>query len=76
MGAAIHACTSADDAAWRALRREMHAHHDADELIAEMAAMCTEPQRYGQFVAIDDDGGALGFVETGRIVCFRQLLDD
>ena len=64
MGVAIRACTSADDAAWRALRCRMYPHHDVAELVDEMAAMCTEPARYGQFVAIDGDGDALGFVEV------------
>ena len=64
MGAAIRACTSADDAAWRALRCRMYPHHDVAELVAEMADLCTQPARYGQFVATDDDGDALGFVEV------------
>ena len=64
MGVAIRACASADDAAWRALRCRMYPHHDVAELVDEMAAMCTEPARYGQFVVIDGDGDALGFVEV------------
>ena len=64
MGAGIRACTSADDAAWQALRREMYARHDVDELLAEMADMCTQPARHAQFVAIGDDEQALGFVEV------------
>ena len=64
MDVVIRACTSADDAAWLALRREMYAHHDAAELHAEMVAMCREPARYAQFVGADADGQALGFAEV------------
>ena len=60
----IRACGSADDASWQALRRQMYPRHDVAELFAEMAAMCEQPERYGQFIATGDDGRALGFAEV------------
>ncbi len=64
MDVVIRACASADDAAWRALRRAMYARNDPAELHAEMVAMCREPERFAQFIGEDADGRALGFVEV------------
>ncbi len=64
MGVAIRACTSADDAAWRMLRCRMYSQHDVAELVGEMADLCTQPARYGQFVALADHGDSVGFVEV------------
>ena len=55
---------SAQDASWRALRCRMYPQHEPAELFEEMAAMCAEPEHYRQFIAADDDGQALGFVEV------------
>lgn len=49
---------------WLRLRRALWPHADEAEHLAEMAGFLAEPQRFGQWIARDAAGRALGFAEA------------
>jgi aminoglycoside 6'-N-acetyltransferase I len=60
----IRPCASPEQAGWLELRVALWPHHDPEAHVAEMARFCAEPARFGQFLAIADDGEVQGFVEV------------
>lgn len=60
----IIACTSARQEGWLSLRRQLWPDHRDTELLAEMAAFCAAPERFGQYLWLSPAGAALGFVEV------------
>lgn len=57
-------CTSADQDGWLRLRQALWPDCPEAEHLAEMAGFLREPDKYGQFVAYDEDGQAAGFAEA------------
>lgn len=55
-------CTSPDQAGWLELRQALWPDEAACHL-ADMAELCAAPERYAQFLALSDDGAALGLLE-------------
>lgn len=63
-GRVIERCTSSGQAGWLALRRELWPQSSDGEHLADMNAACAEPERFAAFVAYDESGRAIGFVEA------------
>ena len=59
----IEPLTSPQHSGWLELRKALWPRHDASVLLEEMSRFCAEPQRFGQFLAIADDGMLQGFIE-------------
>ena len=59
----IKPCTSPQHPGWLELRRALWPHDGATVHLDEMSRFCSEPQRFGQFIAIADDGTTQGFIE-------------
>lgn len=55
---------SCDEPDWLELRKALWSHRSTDEHIEEMNHLSSEPRRFGQFIARDDQGTALGFIEA------------
>jgi aminoglycoside 6'-N-acetyltransferase I len=60
----IAKCTSPEQVGWLELRQALWPHDDASVHLEEMSRFCAESQRYGQFIAIAQDGTAQGFIEV------------
>ena len=60
----IKPCTSPLQPGWLELRQALWPHDDAAVHLEEMSRFCAEPHRYGQFIAIAEDGSAQGFIEV------------
>lgn len=60
----IERCTSEQQQGWLELRRELWPHDNEGEHVAEMKAACAQPERFASFVAYDEAGRAIGFVEA------------
>lgn len=60
----IERCTTPTHAGWLALRSALWPGHDDDVHLAEMAALCAAPERYGQFIAYATPGTPHGLVEA------------
>jgi aminoglycoside 6'-N-acetyltransferase I len=63
-GMNIEPLRSAADADWLALRMALWPDGTVQAHLDEMAGFLDEPARFAQFIARDDDGRALGFVEA------------
>jgi aminoglycoside 6'-N-acetyltransferase I len=61
---AIERCTTSRQRGWLELRRELWPQGEEREHFAEMELECSSPGRFGAFIAYDDSGQALGFVEA------------
>jgi len=59
----IHECTSPQQPGWLELRQAFWPHDDDQVHLDEMTAFCAQPQRFGQFIAVSDDGAPQGFIE-------------
>ena len=57
-------CDHADDAGWLSMRRALFPHHDETFLRAEMERFVARPERYAQFLAIDQEGVTVGLAEV------------
>lgn len=64
MNVLIERCTANGHRGWLELRRELWPGCADDEHLAEMSAFCAEPGRFAQFIAYDESGRAVGFVEA------------
>lgn len=64
MSVTIRGCASVSEPGWLALRRALWPDGDEDEHRVEMAGFLDDPARYGQWLAIDVDGVAIGLVEA------------
>jgi aminoglycoside 6'-N-acetyltransferase I len=60
----IAPCTSTAQAGWLALRQALWPDCPADEHLAEMQSFLDLPDKFAQFLAVDADGQAAGFVEA------------
>lgn len=60
----IHPCTSVDEPGWLDLRLTLWPDATRQEHVEEMREFLKEPDRYGQFVCLDDDGNSVGFIEV------------
>ena len=60
----VRRCTDAHDADWLALRLLLWTHTSVEGHQAEMTEFCAAQNRYAQFIARDDNGVAVGFVEV------------
>ena len=60
----IEHCDSAEHEGWLALRQALWPNCSVDEHRTELEAACGQPERFCQFVAYDDSGSAVGFVEA------------
>lgn len=60
----IERCTLNRQRGWLELRRELWPQCTGPENLAEIETMCSNPDRFGSFVAYDGAGQALGFVEA------------
>ena len=63
MPTVIEPCRSVDTAGWLALRLALWPGHGHEEHLAEMASFLAEPQRFAQYVAYEESGLPVGFVE-------------
>lgn len=61
---AIEVCSDSTHAGWLALRQALWPDTSAVEHLAEMKACCDDPERYGQFLAVLENAGAIGFAEA------------
>lgn len=61
---AIEVCSDSTHAGWLALRQALWPDTSAAEHLAEMKACCDDPERYGQFLAVLENAGAIGFAEA------------
>lgn len=59
----IKGCTSPQHPGWLELRQALWPHDEANVHLEEMSRFCAEPMRFGQFIAIADDGTPQGFIE-------------
>lgn len=59
----IEPLTSPQHSVWLKLRKALWPHHDVSFLLEEMSQFCAEPLRFGQFIAITDEGKPQGFIE-------------
>lgn len=57
-------CTSVGQGGWLPLRQALWPDCPAAEHLADMDGFLRRPDRYAQFVAYADDGGAAGFAEA------------
>ncbi|MEO8506193.1 MAG: aminoglycoside 6'-N-acetyltransferase [Betaproteobacteria bacterium] len=60
----IERCTAPTHAGWLELRSALWPGHDAGVHLAEMAALCAAPERFGQFIAYAASGTPHGLVEV------------
>jgi aminoglycoside 6'-N-acetyltransferase I len=60
----IERCMSSGQPGWLELRRELWPQNTEPEHAAEMELECSSPGRFAAFVAYDESGRALGFVEA------------
>lgn len=67
-------CTSPDQSGWLALRQALWP-DDAALHLADMAELCAAPRRYAQFLALSDDGRALGLLEMALRVDYVNGTD-
>ena len=59
----IRTCTSPQQPGWLELRQALWPHHGASTHLDEMSRFCAEPMRFGQLIAVADDGTPQGFIE-------------
>ena len=59
----IRPCASPQQPGWLELRQALWPHDDAKAHLDEMSRFCAEPMRFGQFIAVADDGTPQGFIE-------------
>lgn len=63
-GLSIERCVSSRQPGWLELRRELWPQGEAREHLEEMELECSSPDRFCAFIAYDESGRALGFVEV------------
>ena len=56
-------CDTVEHPGWLALREQLWAHRPRAEHLAEMAQFVANPQRFAQFLAVDEVGHAVGLAE-------------
>lgn len=60
----VRPCAGAQEPGWLALRQALWPEGSAAEHEEEMRSFVATPERYGQFIGLDEAGQALGFVEV------------
>jgi len=60
----IRTCSTVDEPGWLELRQALWPDAPRQEHIAEMSEFLEAPERYGQFVCLDEEGSPVGFIEV------------